>query len=165
MVWRILWMLAWPLFRFSPRPLFGWRRFLLRLFGAKVGPGVNVYPSTMIYFPWNLTAGEGSAIGENALVYNLGPVTLGERVTVSHQAHLCAGTHDYSRPDMPLQKPPVTVERDVWVCTGAFVGPGVTVGEGAVIGARAVAMSDVSAWAVVMGNPAEFVKERDLESP
>src|SRR5207247_148250 len=125
---RVLWTLAQPLFRFSPRPCFGWRRFLLRCFGAKVGHSVHVYPTATIYFPWNLEAGDETAIGERALIYNLGRVTLGARVTVSHGAHVCAGTHDHTKPDFPLLRPPI------------IVGPGVTIGEGAIVGARAVAM-------------------------
>src|SRR5882724_13320921 len=104
---RLLWAIAQPLFRFSPRPCFGWRRFLLRCFGAKIGRRVHVYPSATIYFPWNLEAGDESAIGEHAFIYNLGRVTLGPRVTISHCAHLCAGTHDHTRSDFPLLRPPI----------------------------------------------------------
>ena len=165
MLRRVLWMLAWPLFRFSPRPLFGWRRFLLRAFGAEIGEEVRTYRTTVVYMPWNLSVGDQSALGEDALIYNLGPVRIGEQVTISQRAHLCAGTHDYRRPDMPLLKPPITVEDQSWICADAFVGPGVTVGEGAVVGGRAVAVRDVPAWTVVAGNPAEFVKKRELVSP
>ncbi len=157
---RVLWMLAQPLLRWSPRPCFSWRRWLLQLFGARLGQAVNVYGSTRIYFPWNLTAGDHTAIGENALIYNLGPVTLGANVTISHGAHLCAGTHDYTEPTMPLLKPPIFVGDNAWICADAFVGPGVRVGAGAVVGARAVVMKDVEALTVVAGNPARFLKKR-----
>jgi putative colanic acid biosynthesis acetyltransferase WcaF len=158
-------MVAWPLISLSPRPCFGWRRMLLRCFGAEVGAGVHVYPSTVIYMPWNLRVGPSCAIGEGTLIYNLGLVTIGERVTISHRAHLCAGTHDYTRADLPLLKPPITIGDDSWICTDAFVGPGVTVGAGAVIGARAVAVGDVSAWTVVAGNPARVIGQRQLHAP
>jgi putative colanic acid biosynthesis acetyltransferase WcaF len=157
---RILWSGGRLAFRFSPRPCFGWRRFVLRCFGAKIGAQVNTYPSTWIYFPWNLTVGDWSAIGEEAFIYNLGPVTLGEKVTVSHRAQLCAGTHDYAQPDLPLLRPPIVIANQAWVCADAFVGPGVTVGEGAIIGACAVAMKNVAPWTIVAGNPAKLVKQR-----
>jgi len=164
MVRRVIWMLIGkPLFRFSPRPLFGWRRFVLRCFGAKVGAGVNIYPSATVYFPWNLSIDDWSAVGENALIYNLGPVSIGEQVTISQNVHLCAGTHDHTDPAMPLQKPPIIVNDQAWICADAFVGPDVTVGEGAVVAARAVAVKDVDAWSIVAGNPARFVKERHLQ--
>lgn len=162
LLWRVLWGVGQWLFRSSPRPCFGWRRFVLRCFGAKIGANVHTYSSTRVYFPWNLTVGEWSALGENALVYNLGPVTIGQKVTISHGAHLCAGSHDYTRADLPLLKPPITIGDQVWICADAFIGPGVTVGEGAVVGARAVAIKDVAPWTVVAGNPARPVKKREL---
>jgi putative colanic acid biosynthesis acetyltransferase WcaF len=162
MVRRLLWIVGQSLFRLSPRPFFACRRLILRCFGATVGAHVHTYPSTRIYFPWNLRIGNWSAIGENALVYNLGPVTIGQKVTISHGAHLCAGSHDYTRADMPLLKPPITISDQAWICADAFVGPGVVVSEGAVVGARAVVMKDVEPWTVVAGNPARFIKKRQL---
>jgi putative colanic acid biosynthesis acetyltransferase WcaF len=159
---RLLWMVARPLFRFSPRVFFGWRRFLLRLFGARVGKAVHIYSSANIYFPWNLEIGDWSSIGEWALVYNLGPVRIGENVTISQRAHLCAGTHDHRDPALPLLKPPVVIGDQAWVCADAFVGPGVTVGEGAVVAARAVVVKDVGAWDVVAGNPARLINKRQF---
>ena len=159
---RVFWGFGKLLFRFSPRPCFGWRRIVLRCFGARIGTHVNLYPSTRIYFPWNLAVGDWTAIGEEALIYKLGPVTLGQKVTISHRVHLCAGTHDYTRPDLPLLKPPIHIQDQAWICSDAFVGPGVVVGEGAVVGARAVVIKDVEPWTVVAGNPAEFIKKRDL---
>ena len=151
-------------FRLSPRPCFGLRRGLLRLFGASVGREVHVYPSTHIYFPWNLQIGDWSAIGEWALIYNLGMVKIGERATLSQRVHVCAGTHDYRDPAMPLLKPPVSIQNSAWICADAFIGPGVTVHEGAVVGACSVVVKDVSAWTVVAGNPARFLKGREMNS-
>ena len=162
MVLRILWALLSPLFRFSPRPLFGWRRFILRLFGAKIGEHVHIYSSAVIYMPWNLEVGRWSSIGEYAFIYNLGKVRIGDKATISCRVHICAGTHDYTRSDMPLLKPSITICDQAWICTDAFIGPRVVVGEGAVVGARAVAIKDIPAWKVVAGNPARTVKERTL---
>ena len=128
----------------------------------KIGRNVNFYPSTLVYFPWNLDVGDWSAIGEDVLIYNLGKVTLGEKVTVSHRAHLCAGTHDYAQPDLPLLKPPIEIKGQAWICADAFVGPNVVVGEGAVVGARAVVVKNVAPWTVVAGNPARVIKKREM---
>jgi putative colanic acid biosynthesis acetyltransferase WcaF len=165
LVRRVIWSLGRLAFRLSPRPCFGWRRFVLRCFGAEIGAHVNTYPSTWIYFPWNLTVGDWSAIGEEAFIYNLGLVTLGEKVTISHRAQLCAGTHDYTQPDLPLLKPPIVIHSQAWVCADAFIGPGVTVGEGAIVGARAVVTKNVEPWDIVAGNPAKLVKKRTLKTP
>lgn len=159
---RILWTLAWPLFRFSPRPLFGWRRFLLRCFGASVGRNVHVYPSVSVEIPWNLRIGDESSIGENVLVYSLGPVEIGARSTVSHNAHLCAGSHDYRDPALPLLRLPIRIGSDAWICAQSFIGPGVVIGDGAVVAAGAVVMEAVDAWSVVAGNPARHIRQRIL---
>jgi putative colanic acid biosynthesis acetyltransferase WcaF len=157
---RLLWELARPLFAWSPRPLWGWRRMLLRLFGARIGCEVHICPSVLITIPWNLTIGDQSAVGDRVILYALGPITLAERVTVSQGAHLCAGTHDYRDPSMPLLKPPIIIESDTWICADAFVGPGVRVGAQAIVGARCVVTKDVEQGAILIGNPARLLRQR-----
>ncbi|MBB4062416.1 putative colanic acid biosynthesis acetyltransferase [Salinibacter ruber] len=159
---RVLWGAGAVLFRWTPRLLYGVRNTLLRLFGAEIGKNVRIHPSATIYFPWNVSIDDWSSVGEDAMIYNLGPIEIGERVTVSQRAHLCAGTHDATDPAMPLQKPPISVGDQAWVCADAFVGPGVTVEEGAVVGARAVVVKDVEAWTIVGGNPARPLRDREL---
>jgi putative colanic acid biosynthesis acetyltransferase WcaF len=159
---RLLWMFGQFLVRFSPRPCFVWRRFVLRCFGATIGAHVNIYPTTRIYFPWNLKVGEWSAIGEDVLVYNLGKVIIGSHATISHRAHLCAGTHDYRIPSLPLLKLPIVIGPRAWVCADAFVGPNVSVGEGAIVGARGVVIKNVAPWTIVAGNPARIIKVREM---
>jgi putative colanic acid biosynthesis acetyltransferase WcaF len=159
---RVAWGVGRWLMVLSPRPCFAWRRAVLRLFGARVGRQVNVYPSCHIYMPWNVSIGDGSALGDDVLVYSLGKVVIGRRVTVSYRTHVCAGTHDFSDPALPLLKPPVTLEDDVWVGTEAFLGPGVTVGTGAIVGARAVVVRNVAPRDIVAGNPARTVGVRKI---
>ena len=158
---RVLWSFGQVLFRFSPRPFFGFRRWLLRLFGAKVGARVNIYPSARIYFPWNLEIADNSSIGEWALIYNLGPIKIGDRTTISQRVHLCAGTHDYKDPSMPLIKPPIQIGNEVWVCADAFVGPDTVIEDRAIVAAASVVVEDVEKLQVVGGNPAKLIKLRD----
>ena len=157
---RVLWCFGKLLFRLTPRPCFGLRRSILRSFGAKVGENVNIYPSATIYYPWNLAIGGGSAIGEWALVYNLGKVSIGSRTTISQRVHLCAGTHDYNDVAMPLVKPPIEIGDEVWICADAFLCPNVKVGNRAVIGAASVVVKNVAEKEIVAGNPAKYIKER-----
>lgn len=161
---RVIWSFGKLVFRLTPRPCFGLRRAILRCFGAKVGGNVNIYPSALIYFPWKLDVGDDSSIGEWALIYNLGSIKIGQRTTVSQRVHLCAGTHDYRMADLPLLKPPIQIGDEVWVCADVFIGSNVKVGDGAVLGARSVVMKDVKAWQVVSGNPAKFIKMREMKS-
>jgi putative colanic acid biosynthesis acetyltransferase WcaF len=149
-----------PFFSLSPRIAWGWRRFLLRVAGAKVGVGAHIYPSSRITIPWNLNIGNNAAIGDRTNLYALGPISIGNRATVSQGVHLCAGSHDYKDCSMPLIKGSIDISSDVWICADAFIGPNVFIGERAVVGARAVVMKDVVANVVVAGNPARIIKSR-----
>ncbi len=162
---RVLWSLTSPFFYFSPRNFFFWRSFLLRLFGARVGKNVNVYPSARIYIPWNLSIDDFSSIGEWALIYNLGEIQIGKSVTISHKAQLCSGTHDYKNPNLPLLKKTTIIRDYVWICTDAFIGPGCLIGEGSIIGAKAVVVKNIGNWGIYVGNPAKFLKKREMSKP
>jgi putative colanic acid biosynthesis acetyltransferase WcaF len=155
---RLLWALVHPVFRFSPRTMWGIRRVLLRLFGAEVARGVHIYPTVKIAIPWNIRLGQDCAVGDCASLYSLGVISIGERCTISQGAHLCAGTHDISDPARRLLKPPICIGNDAWVCADVFVGPGVTVGDCAIVGARAVVMRDVRPSVIVAGNPAREIR-------
>lgn len=156
-----LWSVARIAFRLVPGPLYGLRSGLLRLFGARVGRHVHVHRTAQITFPWNLEIGDYSSIGDGARIYDLGPIRIGRRTTISQFAHLCAGTHDHRDPAFPLLKPPIVIGDDAWICADAFVGPGVTVGDHAIVAAAAVVVRNVAANTVVAGNPARMVKARD----
>jgi putative colanic acid biosynthesis acetyltransferase WcaF len=156
---RLLWSLVWPLFRFSPRLLYGWRNFLLRLFGACIGKDVKIYPSASITFPWNLEIGDQAVISWGVKLYNLGRVTIGRDTIVSQYTHICAGNHDYTTPDFKLLKTPITVGNHVWIAADVFVGPGVRVGDNSVVLARSVLVKDVEPRTVVAGHPAKAVKQ------
>lgn len=161
LIGRALWeFLSVPLFAWSPRPFWGWRRALLRIFGAKVGRQVHIFPSVKVSIPWNLSIGDYSSIGDGAILYALGPISIGERVTISQYAHLCAGSHDYRDPAMPLLKPPIALEDEVWICADAFVAPNVRIGTRAIVGARGVVVSDVAEHTIVAGNPARMIRMR-----
>jgi putative colanic acid biosynthesis acetyltransferase WcaF len=160
---RVVWSIVCTLlFRPSPRLCLGWRRFLLRCFGAKIGKGAKIMSSARIWAPWNLTVEEQGTIGEDVDCYNVAPIVVGAHATVSQHAHLCAATHDITHPNMLLTSAPIVIGNAAWICAGAFVRYGVTVGEGAVCGARAVVVKDVPDWTIVAGHPAREIKKREI---
>ncbi len=158
---RALWMLAGrPLFRLTFHNWYGVRRTILRLFGATVGKGVRIRPSVNIEIPWNIVLGDGCVVGDHAILYSLGVITVEPRAVVSQYAHLCAGTHDFTKPSFPLIRPPVKIGHDAWVGADAFVGPGVTVGPLAILGARSSAFKDLDENMIYVGNPAKPLRQR-----
>lgn len=161
-IWRMLWSITQAtFFRFSFHTWNRWRIFLLRSYGADIDNTCVISRTAKIECPWNLTMGKNSCLGNGATAYCLGKVEIGERVSISQGVHICAGSHDYSCDDMPLLRPPITIENDVWLAADSFIGPNVTVGEGAILGARGVAMIDLDAWMIYSGNPAILLKTRE----
>jgi putative colanic acid biosynthesis acetyltransferase WcaF len=163
---RAVWNVAWVfLFRATPRFAHGWRRALLRLFGARIGRGCLLYPSARIWAPWNLEMGDYSILGPDTDCYCVARVSIGERAWISQYTYLCAAGHDIGSLDLPLTTAPIAIGPRAWVCARAYVNQGVTIGEGAVVGAGACVFHDVAPWTVVGGNPAKLIKQRVVKTP
>lgn len=163
---RFIWAIVWNIFaRPIPRSLFnGWKLFLLRLFGAKVHKKSVVYSSAKIYMPWNLEMEEYACLAPEVDCYNAAMVKIGKHTTVSQKSYLCTATHNIEKSNNPLVTKPIIIEDQAWIAADVFVGPGVTIGQGAVVGARAAVFKDVEAWTVVGGNPAKFIKKREIKN-
>jgi putative colanic acid biosynthesis acetyltransferase WcaF len=158
---RLNWNICWTLlYRTSPRPLHSWRSFLLRLFGATMGPNCHFYPRSRVWAPWNLICADQVTAGDGAEIYNPAPVTLGSHAILSQDAYVCAATHDYDDPAFPLIAYAMNIGAYAWVCARACVAPGVNVSEGAVLGLGSVATRSLEAWTVYAGVPAVKVKDR-----
>lgn len=162
---RLVWSLVWNvLARPLPRSMgSGWKRFLLRLFGAKIDSTAVVYSSARIYYPANLIMEAYSCIASDVDCYNVTPISIGANTTISQNAYLCTASHDISDPLNHLVTKPIVIKDQAWIAAGAFVSMGVTIGQGAVVGARSAVFKDVEPWTVVGGNPAKFIKKRIIK--
>lgn len=162
---RLLWSIIWiMLFRPTPRPLHGWRCFLLRCFGATVGKNVRVYQSTRIWAPWNLTLADNSCLGDWVDCYNVAPISLEHGAIVSQYTFLCTASHDTRYRALPLIAAPITIKADAWVTADVFIAPGITIGCRAIVKARSVVMDDVAEDTVVGGHPARYHCVRKMAS-
>ena len=160
---RVAWGFSWLILaRFTPPPLHGWRRLVLKAFGARVAKGARVHASVRIWLPANLDLGESCLIGPGVQLYNQGQITIGARTVVSQGAHLCASTHDVSDPNFQLVLRPIVIGQQCWVAAEAFVGPGVTMQDRAVLAARGALFSNAEADTIYRGNPAAAIKPRLL---
>jgi putative colanic acid biosynthesis acetyltransferase WcaF len=160
---RWLWLCVQStIFRWSPRPLHGFRAWLLRCFGASIEGPVVVFPTSRVMFPWKLALAPRSMVGPYVNLYNLAPIRLEHGANISQYSHLCAGTHDFTRWSMPLVIQPIVIGRNAWLGADVFVGPGVTVGELCVVGARSVVVRDLPARQVCLGSPCRPVRERPV---
>ncbi|MEB3229838.1 MAG: hormogonium polysaccharide biosynthesis acetyltransferase HpsU [Leptolyngbyaceae bacterium] len=150
MLWWLVQAIAFPLTLHSSH---GIRIFILRLFGANIGQGVVIRPSARFLYPWNITIGDHSWIGDDAFFYSLDAITIGSHAVVSQKSYLCTGSHDITHPEFRLQIAPITIGNGAWVATDCFVGPGVTIGANAVIGSRSSVFKDMPAGQVCLGSP------------
>ena len=142
----------------------GWRRMVLKMFGAKVGKKVRIYNTVKIYFPPNLTLEDYCLIGPHVDIYCVAPITIGQNSMVSQYSYLCSASHDHNLAHLPLIALPITIESGSWVCARAFVGPGVTIGKNSLVAACGVVVKDIEDNVIVGGNPAKFIKRRESSS-
>lgn len=162
---RLLWDIVWAIgARWLPRSMgSGWKRMLLRVFGAKIAPTAIVYSSAKVYYPANLVMDDYACLASDVDCYNVAPIHIGKFATVSQGAFLCTASHDITSQNHELITAPITVCAQAWIGAGAFVGMGVTVAEGSVVGARAALFKSTGPWDVVGGNPAKFIKKRIIK--
>lgn len=157
---QLWWVVEATLFAWSPQFLYGWRRFLLRAFGARVGRGVIVRPTARMQFPWKVTLGDHCWIGDDVVLYSLGDVTVGAHAVVSQGSYLCTGSHDPTEVTFPIYAEPIVVEPECWIATDVYIGPGVTVGRGTIVGARSSVFEDLPAGKLCLGSPARAIRDR-----
>jgi len=162
---RFIWTIVWTIFAHPiPRSLLsGWKRFLLCRFGANMHKKAVVYSTAKVYMPWNLEMDEYACLASDVDCYNAATIKIGAHSTISQKSYLCSASHDITKSDIPLITKPIIIEDQVWVGADSFIGMGVTIGQGAVIGARAAVFKDVEPWTVVGGNPAKFIKKREIK--
>jgi putative colanic acid biosynthesis acetyltransferase WcaF len=160
---QLWWLVQATLFRGSPQFAYGWRRWLLRRFGARVGPGVLLRPGVRVTYPWKVEIGARSWIGDDVVLYSLGEIRIGPDSVVSQRTYVCAADHDHLRADFPIRARPVRIDDQVWIGADAFVGPGVHIAQGAVVGARSAVFSDLPPAMVCLGSPCRPVKPRVME--
>jgi len=158
---KLLWNTIGALmFRWSPRSLMHLRVGIVNLFGGRIHRTVVLRRTARIWHPWLLMMEEHSCLGEEVVIYNLGPVHIGSHTVLSQRVHLCNGTHDISSVTLPLKRPSMRIGSGVWICADAFIGPGVIVGDNAIVGARAVVTKGVNPAVIVAGNPAREIRCR-----
>ena len=157
---QLWWMVHSTLFRYSPQFAYGFRRWLLRLFGAEIGQKVLVRASARVTYPWKVRIGDYSWIGDDVVLYSLGRIDIGSHAVVSQRSYLCAGDHDAAMPDFPIRGLPVIIEDGAWIATDVFVGPGVTVHKDAVVGARSSVFKDIPGGMICHGTPCRPVRPR-----
>ncbi len=137
---------------------------VLKCFGAKIGKEVNIKPGVSVKYPWRLTIGDFSWIGEDVWIDNLADVKIGNNVCISQGAMLLCGNHNYKLSTFDLQIGEIVLEDGAWIGAKSVVCPGVRVASHAILSVASVASNNLDAYCIYRGNPAIKVRERVIES-
>jgi putative colanic acid biosynthesis acetyltransferase WcaF len=157
---QLWWLVQSTLFAWSPQFMYSWRRFLLRLFGARIGEKVIIRPTAHIQFPWKVQIGDHSWIGDEVNLYSLGNIKIGSNVVISQRSYICTGTHDPRSLSFDICGHEIIIEDQCWIATDVFVAPGITIGRGTLVAARSSVFKNLPGGKICMGSPALVIKDR-----
>ena len=157
---QLWWFVQATFFRWSPQALYGWRRFLLRLFSAKIGRGVIIRPTATITYPWKVSIGDYSWVGDDVVLYSLSNISIGEHSVISQRSYLCGGGHDYEKVTFDMVAKDIVIGDEAWIATDVFVAPGVTIEDGCIVGARSSVFHDLPKAMICLGSPAKPIRPR-----
>lgn len=163
--WFILlwWLVQAVTFPLTLHPMNGIRCGILRLFGAKIGTGVVIRPTARCTYPWKVTIGDYSWIGDDVVLYSLDHITIGQHCVISQKSYLCTGSHDINDPAFGLKTAPIHVENGVWIATDCFIAPGINIGANTVVGARSSVFSDLPSGYICLGTPCRPKSPRQMK--
>lgn len=154
------------IFRYTP-PFFKifkvYRVALLRFFGAQIAWNCYIHPKAKIEYPWNLKMESLSSLGERCWIYSLNKIQIGEKSCIGKDVNLITGSHDITSSKFHLITQPISIGVGVWITTRATILPGRKIGDYAIVANNSVVTKDVPAWTVVGGNPAKFIKKREIK--
>jgi putative colanic acid biosynthesis acetyltransferase WcaF len=161
--WLILlwWLVQAIVFPLTPHFASGLRCVVLRWFGAAIGQGVLIRPTARFTYPWKISIGDWSWIGDDVVFYSLDDITIGEHCVISQKSYLCTGSHDIRSTQFDLTTAPIVIGNGVWIATDCFIAPGVTIGANSVVGTRSSVLRSLPPAQVCWGNPCKAQYERD----
>lgn len=160
---QLWWIVQSVLVATSPQFMYGWRRFVYRTFGAKIGKNVILRPSVKMTFPWYVEIGDETWVGDNVVFYSLDQIKIGSHVVVSQNTYICTGTHNFQSVNFDMERQPVIIEDQVWLANDVYVAPGVTIKRGCVVGTRSSVFNDLPSGMICYGSPAKPKKVRVIE--
>tara|TARA_Y100001968_G_C19384572_1_gene732155 strand:+ start:860 stop:1411 length:552 start_codon:yes stop_codon:yes gene_type:complete len=157
---RALWLLIARPMVSSYIPGTIWRKFLLRMFGARIGKGGRIKPRLKVTFPWKLTIGHHCWLGEDLWIDNLAEVHIGSQVCISQGVYLCTGNHNYKSNLFDLSLGSITIEDESWIAAKSIIAPGSFIGKGSVVSLGTVINGTIPPGVIVKGNPWKIASQR-----
>lgn len=111
-----------------------------------------------------LSIGEGSIVGDKAILDARNGIVIGKHVNISSNASIWTEQHDHRDPwflcDSNRNKL-VKIGDRAWIGPNTLILPGVQIGVGAVVAGGSVVTKDVPPFSIVAGIPAKTIGERN----
>ncbi len=143
-------------------PFSGLKIIILKLFGARIGKNVLIKPSINIKYPWKLTIGHHSMIGENVWIDNLEEVVIGCNVCLSQGSMLLSGNHNYKKTSFDLILGKIILEDGVWICAKSIVCANVICKSHSILSVNSTATNNLEPYSIYSGTPAKKIRDRKL---
>ena len=140
------------------------RRLLLLAFGAKVHISARIYAGVKVSIPKNLILEEGSCLGPNVVVYNLGKVHVKKYATISQNTNIICASHNIRSLKHELTTKSIVIGENVWIAAYCIVGPHAIFEKNTVLGLGSVFKGNAGANGIYVGNPAKLVGTRQIKS-
>ena len=137
-----------------------WRKYVLRLFGSKIGNRCIIKPKLRVKNPWKLSIGDNCWLGESLWIDNIDEVIIEKNVCLSQGVYLCTGNHNYKKKGFDLIANPILIKEESWICAKCIIGPGSKIMKGTVITSGSAFSGETSEGSIYAGSPAIFVRDR-----
>lgn len=154
------WFVQGTFFRMSLHNMYGYRAFILRLFGAKIGDNVKIRASAKFHYPWKVEIGQNSWIGDNVYLYSLDQIVIGDNCVVSQNCYINTGAHNIIDEKFGLITKPVHIKNNAWIAANCFINLGITIEESVVVGAMSNVTKSLPANSICVGNPCAVIRDR-----
>lgn len=148
-----------------PHPIRFW---IFKVLLAQLGSDSMIDYQTYFRYPWKISVGKGVWINRGCEFYGSmlagnAQISIGDHCALGPRVRVMSATHNYRQLDLPDSAASVIIGHHVWIGAGATILPGVQIGDGAVVAAGSVVTKDVAPFCIVAGNPARFIKNRELD--
>ncbi len=136
------------------------RELFSELTGQQVGETFSLIPPFYTSGGRRIRVGRQVFINQCCTIYDMGGVNIADLVMIGPNVNIITAGHalEPSQRRAYIEAKPISIQKNVWIATGATILGGVIVGENSVVGAGAVVTKNVPPNTFVAGVPATVIR-------
>ena len=139
------------------------RRICYKYFGMKIGNDARIGIRTYVLEPEQIVIGERSIVNSDCMLDGRGGIVIEHDVSISQYTKIITGSHKKNSGTFEYYTRPVLIQDHVWVGVSAIILLNSKIGKNAIIGAGCVFKGTCNKNAIMIGNPAKKIGDRELE--